>query len=314
MKSLAVLLSVVLALAFAEAALRIARFEYHIYPVVQFGWPDPQAIAEAYRSDPDVVWTTLDFTEKLRYARQDHPAVVFMGDSCTEFGTYPSLTLARLGGTNPALATGVKFGVGGWSSEQGLTLLHRDIVTLPVKPRVVTFYFGWNDHWVALGPSDPQLTFVRKVSWLADHARLMQLAIKVWMGRFGSVQNRPNRVPIERYRANLRAMIQESRAAGIRPVVITAPSNHIRGHEPEYLKLRHVRSLDEVVPLHDAYMAATRQVAREDGATLCDAAQVFGRLPPPRGLYFRSDGIHLSPVGDRAMADIVAGCILEAAR
>lgn len=37
--------SIAFALGAAEVALRAARFEYHLYPDVQFGWPDPVAIA-----------------------------------------------------------------------------------------------------------------------------------------------------------------------------------------------------------------------------------------------------------------------------
>src|SRR5262249_4595896 len=149
-------------------------------PDIQFGWPDPVAIHEAYRDDPDVVWITKDFDEKLAAARQSHPAIVFLGDSCTEFGTYPRLTLGRLERLAPRLATGVKFGVGGWSSEQGLTLLRRDLLAL--KPTVLTIYFGWNDHWVALGPTDPDLTLAHRFLWLADRSRLAQLALKARVG------------------------------------------------------------------------------------------------------------------------------------
>ena len=73
-------------------------------------------------------------------------------------------------------------------------------------------------------------------------------------------------------------MVRVARAAGSEAVLVTAPSNQVRGREPEYLKLRHVRSLDEVVPLHDAYIAATPQVAQTTGAALCDAAAAFARL------------------------------------
>src|SRR5215218_7026455 len=103
--------SIVVAASLAEAGLRAAHFEYHIYPTVQFGWPDPTALREVYRADTDLIWVTRDFDEKLVAARQTHPAIVFMGDSCTEFGSYPSKTLERLQRDLPAFDTGVKFGV-----------------------------------------------------------------------------------------------------------------------------------------------------------------------------------------------------------
>lgn len=300
---------VVLGAGLAEVGLRAAHFEYHIYPTVQFGWPDAAALRDVYRADPDLVWVTRDFDEKIALARRAHPAIVFMGDSCTEFGSYPSKTLERLQAQAPAFATGVKLGVGGWSSEQGLTLLRRDVLDL--KPKVVTIYYGWNDHWVALGPTDPDLTHARRLLWLADHSRIVALWMRVRMGVSGSMADRPNRVPIDRYRANMRAMIREAQAGGIRVVVLTAPSNHVRGHEPEYLKLRHVRSLDEAVPLHQAYADATRLAARDNGATLCDAAEAFDRAESKRTLFQR-DGIHLTDAGDRVMADLLARCIVQA--
>lgn len=304
-------IAIVLSLAIAEGGLRAARFEYHLVPAVQFGWPDPVEIHDLYRPDPDLLWVTRDFADKISAARQTHPDVVFMGDSCTEFGTYPERTVAKLHQVESVVRTGVAFGVGGWSSEQGLTLLRRDVLAL--KPRVVTIYFGWNDHWVALGPTDPELTLVHRFQWADDHLRLMQLLLKARMGRSEPMSQRPNRVPIERYQANLESMVREARSAGISPVLITAPSNHVRGHEPPRLQLRHVRSLDEVIPLHTAYLAVTRRVASETGATLCDAAAAFSRLDP-RDSYFQRDGIHLTPRGDEQLASLLASCIVDAAR
>src|SRR5262245_6706911 len=143
--------SIVFSLLLVEAALRIARFEYHLMPSVQFGWPDPQTIQSAYASDPDLFWVTKDYREKLRAARRTHPDVVFMGDSCTEFGTYPARTMDLLAGGYGSLKSGVHLAAGGWTSEQGVTQMKRDVA--PLHPKVVVVYYGWNDHWMALGPS-----------------------------------------------------------------------------------------------------------------------------------------------------------------
>ena len=87
---------VTLALAFGEAALRVARFQFDLVPTLEFGWPDPVAIRDVYRPDADLVWVTRDYRATLAEARRTGPAVVFMGDSCTEFGDYPSRTIAAL--------------------------------------------------------------------------------------------------------------------------------------------------------------------------------------------------------------------------
>lgn len=296
-------------LGLVEVGLRLVGFEFSPIPKVQFGWPDPTTL-NLYAPDPDLLWVPEQYFQVLESARKSHPAVVFMGDSCTEFGRYPALTLERLAHTRPEVASGVSLGVGGWSSEQGLTQLRRDV--LPLRPQVVTLYFGWNDHWVALGPPDAE---IRRVGFLVRqtvHSRLLQLGYKAWMTATGAGAERPNRVELPLYHSNLETMIRLGRQAGVRVVVITAPSSHLPGREPEYLKQRHLRRLSDLVPLHQAYVEATRKAAREADATLCDAAQAFPLLPPPAERYFRKDGIHLTKAGDQALAEILSGCIESA--
>lgn len=175
-------------------------------------------------------------------------------------------------------------------------------------------YFGWNDHWVALGPTDPQLRIAHRFLWLAEHSRLVQVALKATMGISGSRHLRPNRVPAKRYKRNLMTMAAEAHAAGIVPVLVTAPSHHIPGHEPERLALRHLRTLSELVPLHQQYVQLTRDAARDSGAVLCDAAAAFAALPAPPATYFTADGIHFTSAGDQQLAEVVSGCILHALR
>ena len=135
---------VLLALASAEGALRVAHFHFDLVPSLQFGWPDAIALHDAYSPDPDLVWVTHDYRERLRDARLAHPAIVFMGDCARNSGTIRR-GCSRCSAAGSPLATGVKLGVGGWSSEQGLEQLRRDVILL--HPHAVTIYFGWNDHW-----------------------------------------------------------------------------------------------------------------------------------------------------------------------
>src|SRR4029453_9657539 len=139
---------VLLALGTGEAALRVARFHFDLVPALEFGWADPVTMRDAYRTDPDLVWVTRTYGSALQAAQIAHPAVLFMGDSCTEFGTYPSKTMETLAASESALKTGAKLGVGGWSSAQGLAQLRRDV--LPLHPKVVTIYYGWKDHWIGM--------------------------------------------------------------------------------------------------------------------------------------------------------------------
>ncbi len=303
--------SVATTLLLAEAGLRLAGFEYQPFPRVQFGWPDPTSLRNLYEPDPDLLWVPRDYASLLERARESRPALIFLGDSCTEFGQYPERTLALLAQRRPDLSSGMKLGVGGWSTEQGLAQLRRDIV--PLHPKVVTFYFGWNDHWIALGPPDAEIPRIRALGALARHSRLFQLLGKARMAAAGPPSSRPNRVDLPRYRSNLETMVRLSREAGILPVLITAPSHHLPGREPSYLAQRHLRRLQDLIPLHQSYVEATREAARKTGATLCDAAWAFRFLPPPAERYFQQDGIHLSDEGDREMARILAGCIESAA-
>jgi lysophospholipase L1-like esterase len=299
--------AVMLALLVVEIALRISGFEFRPFPVVQFGWPDARAISVGYQSDPDLLWVTRHYRETLDAARREPPAVVFMGDSCTEFGTYPSKTLALLAHERPALGRGVKVGVGGWSVVQGSWQLTRDV--LPLHPHVITIYYGWNDHWVALGPPDADVRRARVLTWLSDHVRLVQLVMKVRAGFGGPDTSRPNRVDIATYSATLATMVAEIHAANAQAVLITAGSSHRPGAEPAYLKIRHLRRLQDLIPLHQSYVEATRQVAARSGAVLCDAAADFASITGHHPAFFRRDGIHLTDAGDRELARLLARCI-----
>lgn len=298
-----------LALLSSEGVLRLTAAEYHVMPEVQFGWPDSQTIHDRYAPDPDLLWVTRDYRHKLRAARTQHPQIVFLGDSCTEFGTYPEKVLDRLRAGNAPVTSGIALATGGWSSEQGLEQLRRDVIGL--RPRVVILYFGWNDHWMALGPTDSQLQSWRWWLPLAEHSRLLQQVLKVRMGLLARNPERPNRVPPERYVANLESMGSLSTHAGIVPIFVTAPSNHVAGHEPSYLQQRHLQHLSELVPVHHQYADLTRRAARMAGV-LCDAANAFDHLQIPKAPLFMADGIHFTARGDEVLADVVSQCITQA--
>jgi lysophospholipase L1-like esterase len=304
------LFGLAIALIVAEGAVRLAGFRFSRYPVVQFGWPDPKTLQQQYRSDRVLVWVPRDYDARLDRARHDRPAVVFMGDSCTEFGKYPAFTLDALRTERADLARGVALGVGGWSSEQGRHQLDRDV--LPLAPKVVSIYFGWNDHWIALGPPDSKIKPPLFPDWMSENSRLAQLAEFFWLGRPAAQGRRPNRVPPARYEENLTAMVRDIHASGAEAVLITAASSHVTGQEPPYLAARHLRRLQDLVPVHREYVEMTRAVAHRQGAVLCDAAAAFEKLDPPIGRYFHQDGIHMTDDGDRALATLLAGCIVRA--
>jgi lysophospholipase L1-like esterase len=296
-----------------EAGLRLGGFRFDQMPTVQFGWPDPTTIAEAYEPDPDLLWVTKNYRGAVDAARRNTPAVIFLGDSCTEFGTYPRKTMELMKRRDPSLANGVKLGVGGWSTEQGLLQLQRDV--LPLHPRIITIYFGWNDHWMAFGPPDEEMVGHRSaVPAAAGRLRILQLVTALRLRSRRSNGSAAPRVPLGRYRRNLETMVHLARDAGIRSVLITAPSGHVRGHEPQMLQQRHIRDLHELIPTHQRYVQATRMAARASGAVLCDGSARFDALADRKPALFQHDGIHLRPEGDAELAPLVADCIQQAAK
>lgn len=307
-----VLMGVVCGLTIAEGSLRLAGYSAQTLPTIQFGWPIAKKLLSNFKPDRDLFWVTPDYAEVLAGARADPPKVVFLGDSCTQWGTYPALAIERLKEIRPALAKGVKLGVTGWSSVQGLTQLRRDV--LPLNPRVVTVYFGWNDHWRSNGPGDADARFTAAGFWLSQHLRVFQLWMKVRLvvAAPNDPAKRPIRVPLDLYEANLREIARLVHDRGGTPVLITAPSGHEPGKEPPYLgRQSFVSPLSDLIPLHTRYVEGTRRAAAATGAMLCDAARAFDALPGPKAQYFKTDGIHLSDSGDAEMARIVASCIAD---
>jgi lysophospholipase L1-like esterase len=292
-----------------EIGLRLWGFHFDPTPIVQFGWPEPFQFGKRYRIDPDLFWVPLTYDELLNQARASHPAIAFLGDSCTEFGKYPQKTLEILTARQPALATGTVFAAGGWSSEQGRKQLERDV--LPLRPRVVTVYFGWNDHWIALGPRDKDVSRIMAATRLSTRLRIVQLYLKLAFSTRRPKSKLPSRVSLERYRSNLEEIVRRSQEAGIKPVLITAPTLMHPGAVPVGLAKRFARSLDEVPALHEQYVDATRSVGEETGATLCDAAKIFHSLPDA-ATYFRADMVHFTEKGDQAIAELLSGCIEQA--
>ncbi|MEM6797308.1 MAG: hypothetical protein AAF725_25275, partial [Acidobacteriota bacterium] len=94
------------------------------------------------------------------------------------------------------------------------------------------------------------------------------------------------------------------------PMLLTAASNHRRGEEPSYLGRRWLRNLEDLIPLHQGYVEIVRRVAADTEAPLCDLAARFEALgKEERDRSFSADGIHLTPHGDRLLADALDACL-----
>jgi lysophospholipase L1-like esterase len=183
----------------------------------------------------------------------------------------------------------------------------RDV--LPLRPKAVTLYFGWNDHWIGFGVEDDQIETAWGGSTLGS-LRLMQLLRRARIGWLALAQTAsPLRVPPDDFRSNLREMVRASEAAGTVPVLLTAPASHERGAEPRKLRERHLPELEQLVALHRSYAAIVREVAEAEPAVLCDLEARYVEMPPEqRREDFLRDGIHLNPSGSARVAELLADC------
>ncbi|HSS48278.1 MAG TPA: GDSL-type esterase/lipase family protein [Thermoanaerobaculia bacterium] len=308
--ALLALASLLVGLLASELALRIAGFSYHLRPEkVALGWPPTlAALGEEYRTDPDLLWVRVEYPDTLAHARAERPVLAFLGDSCTEYGGYPDLVLANLAALHPATRwTGVNLGTAGWTTYQGVRQLRRDV--LPIRPRVATIYYGWNDHWIGFGlPDDDVAKLLHRTGSGWQDVRLVQLAEKAHVATHRSAENR--RVPLAEFRKNLDAMVRLAKGHGIEPVLLTAPSSHVAGQEPPQLQGPFLKRLSDLVPLHQSYAAAVRDVAHQDGVVLCDLAKDFDGLPPNlRHACFLKDGIHFTRRGAKRAAGFLTDCL-----
>jgi len=302
--------SLMVGLLASELALRAVGFSFHLRPErIDFGWPRSLAsLGSEYRADPDLLWVRADYEQRLARARAERPAVAFMGDSCTDFGRYPDLLLQELAHKRPGTRwTGVNLGTAGWSTFQGLRQLQRDV--LPLHPRILTVYYGWNDHWIGFGlPDEDVAKLLHETGSGWQDLRLVQLGQKAWIGAHRSDDSR--RVPLPEFRRNLHEIVRLARGAGIEPVLLTAPTSHRRGHEPQYLKGRWLKRLDDLVPLHQQYVEAVREEGRQDGVLVCDLAQDFATLGGARrDALFLKDGIHMNARGSQRASRVLAACL-----
>jgi len=296
-------------LGLAEAGLRLIGFEAPLYPeTIEFGFPDPETRASLYEPDPDLFWTGPSYTERL--SRAEGVGMVFLGDSCTEFGKY-DVELARLAARDQEgrALDFLNAGCGGWTSWQGRQQMARDVAGL--RPAVATIYFGWNDHWVGFGLEDKEVARLNEtLLYPLRDVRLVQLGRLAWIGLAGD-EGQPLRVAPEDFRSNIAAMIETAREAGIEPILLTAPSSHAEGREPAHLANRWIPDLEELVPRHRLYADMVREVAIEKNAILCDLAAEFEEIPRSERArrYFKTDGIHLTEEGDRLAAEMLMDCL-----
>ena len=309
------LLTTVVLLISIEFGLRFFQLPTVVTPPrIEFGSPSPETM-EWLVADSDLLWVYPGYAKKVAAAQGVHPSIVFMGDSCTNFGRYDEALQSIIEARRPdTVPTFVNVGVLGWSSWQGLQQLQRDV--LPMRPKAVTIYFGWNDHWINFGVEDKRAArFMkqqdshpgRSAGALLSELRTTQLAERTLLAAEGFFAHRsPLRVSLADFSANLRQMVRIAHEHDVIPILLTAPTSHRPGREPQYLAKRWLTDLKDLVPLHRRYVDAVRRVAAEEDAPLVDLHREFDRWPQRElDRFFRKDGIHLTIEGDRKIAELI---------
>ena len=294
-----------------ELGLHVFDFEFTLPPPrVEFGDPSPTTLKHL-RTDPDLLWVPRDYPDRVAAARGSRPSIVFMGDSCTNGGYETQLQSIIAERYPDGDFTWVTLGVTGWSSWSGLQQLQRDV--LPIRPRAITIYFGWNDHWNYFGLQDKDAArFLypdrsSRPSALFSRLRTVQLVNKALLAHEEHfAEPGQARVSPDDFRDNLRQMVRIARHNDIIPILLTAPTSHQPGQEPAYLATRWLTHLEDLVPLHRRYVQVVREVAAAENAPLIDLYREFAQLPR-RDLesLFKRDGIHLRAAGNRKIAELI---------
>lgn len=281
-KGLMLAASCFVALLAAEQVLRFIDWEYRPLSVEVRDVEDARAFHlfrdEHFVYDPQLIWRPkpgygVFNSQGLRGAvlstRRDpgEVRILAIGDSNTlgwagdDGANWPR----DLGGVLAATgvpATVVNAGVWGYSSAQGLARLEE---VLRYSPQIVLISFGANDaHRVARSDRDYARSshFARSVKRWFTHFRLGQLAA-VAFADGSDDRTQTARVPLEKYRDNLRRMASMSREAGAEPIFLTRPF---------------VGSVDDPQKWKYAafdYNAATVETAVAEGAFVVDLYSFF---------------------------------------
>lgn len=304
--------SLVICVIVIEVVLRFQGFTYQLRATVIEGTvPNTDSFYEGYTVDRDLIWVPQGYYESVEKMIAVKINILFLGDSCTQFGNYDRLFARQVSAAFPDKRLNVgNFGVAGWTSHQGVKQMKRDVTK--IRPDVVTIYYGWNDHWNSIGINDEEVSRLNASGLFTFQSlRTVQLLTKAYVGFHRRQQDRPGlRVPIESFRNNLIQMVAAARSMGTIPVLLTAPTSHQKGREPSFFGLRWVTDLDELVPRHREYVEIVRQVAKEKNVIVCDLAAEFDKLPKEvvNNKLFTEDGVHLADEGNKVIADLLFEC------
>lgn len=296
------------ALGVGEAALRIAGYEYQPLQIAAGGNGDARVYHlfddENFVYDPLLIWrpkagygvfNSRGFRGPEVGPRNHKVRIATVGDSNTlgwaeaDGANWPA-DLERLISRSGLDVEVINAGVWGYSSHQGVP---RTREALELDPEIVLISFGSNDAH-SVDRSDAEFSDrslgSRRLELLIKRLRMAQLITAV-LDRMEPRGDGPKqRVSLPDYRRNLETMIDEVRAAGAEPVLLTRPFSgpvldatgwKSRGHD---------------------YNHATVRVAEERAVLLIDIYSFFKELD----MLF-ADESHFTDQGH----EFAAGVILE---
>jgi lysophospholipase L1-like esterase len=219
----------------------------------------------------------------------------------------------------PARVEVLNAGSIGYNSYQGLLLLRTKLRSL--KPDLVTVRFGWNDHLMSSSGRDEGAfrdstnPIVRSLGNALLRTALYPFAIRLrlesqaWLGR-DEAQKPPLRsawtpnMSIPDYQNALRQIATLGHAMGARVWLLTAPQGFSSEGDlerfsalPEDAKARKLLTLNamdsfsQMRSVHNDYIEATRDAAREAKVPLIDLDALYRKTSDER-LFALSDAVH----------------------
>jgi len=330
------ILPFVLLLFVSEVVLRVLNFRYSDTPLVIQSQPETTSVlnfSRYFKENPDstfvkdklLFWTQRPYWEDQYVLEKPRgiTRIMTLGCSCTHGcdnmkNSYPNYMDEILEIQFPDSYQVINAGASGYSSYQGLQVLRH--VILKYQPEIVTIFFGWNDHWFASKPDHlvrvkedwevSLINFLEKCrTYQAYHWMIAQLKEKV----FKTTKTGPSRtfrVPQEKYKANLNAMVDFCQSHNIKPVLMTAPfdASQLAGHGPTFFCFN---SYEDLVKTHMAYNHIVREVGASRQVPVIDLERVFFQLEKKQSAPYFTDGIHLSSVGCPLAASFIVEKLRE---
>ena len=248
--------------------------------------------------------------------------ILFLGDSCTAGEKYyPDRAIKILNTRWGIKAEPLIAATGGYSTFQGLDVL-KD--TVKYNPDILISYFGWNDHWLAIGGmsdndfkemTDLQI-FIHNVSAKFRTYQLLHFMIYPPQKHLLENISLPHagikdivkmlRVPPDYFVNNIRSIIKIAEENNTQVYFIAAPMGpHITETDQSYLLPNKFISM-----AHSFYLDLLKKTASEypDVHVIDFKNLVFDKL------LMMADGIHPTAKGHDVIAEGVVKNLLESAK